>query len=73
MTMTARQIKKRIRYLLAAEIRGRIYETPDYLAGEPVEVERAWSDVIGEIADDIWLETRPAPSVSRPQSNSEAK
>lgn len=66
MTMTARQIKKRIRYLLAAEIRGRIYEVPDYLAHEPAEIEMAWSDVIGEIADSIWHEDRPGPSVPRP-------
>lgn len=52
-------IKRRIRKLLAAEMRSRLDECPSYIENEPQEVIDAWRETVWDIADTVYPENAP--------------
>lgn len=55
-----REVKSRIRALIAGELRCRVGqgEFPGYLEAEPKDVQEAWAEYLVEIADQISPEGR---------------
>ncbi len=49
--MNKRDVRRRIRQLVAEELRLRVAQEPEYLLAETPEVNAAWEDTVKEIAD----------------------
>lgn len=61
MALTDAQARKRIRYLVALEVRQRVAEVPGHCEVEPPEVIAAWMEETWDIAEKIWPENRKPP------------
>ncbi len=52
--MTKREIRKRVKQLIAREVRsGAFTEPPDHIQDEPDAIQDAWEEVCKEVADMI--------------------
>ena len=49
--MTKREIRKRVKQLIARELRGAFSEPPGHIEDEPIAVQEAWTKICLEVAN----------------------